>query len=166
MIIKTKRLELVMLNHKQLKALANDVSKLEEEMECYYQGEEIDDVYKNIIITQEAKLKEESNSNLHLWHTLWLIIKKEDRVIVGTIDFKGEPNAKGEAEIGYGLGKLHEHNGYMTEAVQAFCKWGREKMGIKYIIAETELDNIASQRVLQRCGFVEYDRDSTIWWKS
>ena len=39
-------------------------------------------------------------------------------------------------------------------------------MGIKYIIAETELDNIASQRVLQRCGFVEYDRDSTIWWKS
>ena len=120
----------------EITMIESKLVKLEEEMECYYQGEEIDDVYKNIIITQEAKLKEESNSNLHLWHTLWLIIKKEDRVIVGTIDFKGEPNAKGEAEIGYGLGKLHEHNGYMTEAVQAFCKWGREKMGIKYIIAE------------------------------
>ena len=165
MTIETERLVLVMLKPKQLKTLAIDVSKLEKEMECSYQGEEIDDVYKNILLTLEAKLIEESNINLHLWYTFWLIIKKEDNVIVGTIDFKGEPNAKGEVEIGYGLGKQHEHHGYMTEAVQAFCKWGRDKKDIKYIIAETKIDNIASQRVLQRCGFVEYDRDSTIWWR-
>ena len=68
------------------------------------------------------------------------------------IDFKNIPNTKGEVEIGYGLGKKHEHFGYMTEAVGAFCAWGKKQNEVRCII-------------LQRCGFVECFRDKTIWWK-
>ena len=70
-----------------------------------------------------------------------------------------------KSEIGYGLGKTHEHFGYMTEAVEAFCTWGKKQASVKHIIAETEIDNFSSQRVLQRNGFIEYFRDKTIWWK-
>ena len=33
---------------------------------------------------------------------------KTDRIVVGSADFKGLPNAQGEVEIGYGLGKEFE----------------------------------------------------------
>ena len=69
---------------------------------------------------------------------------------------KNIPNENREVEIGYGLGKKHEHFGYMTEAVEAFCTWGKKQASVKHIIAETEIDNFSSQRVLQRNGFIEY----------
>ena len=70
-----------------------------------------------------------------------------------------------EVEIGYGLGKEFEHNGYMTEAVQAMCKWALKQENVSHIIAETDIDGFASQRILQRCGFVEKRREETIWWQ-
>ncbi|MEY8298927.1 MAG: GNAT family N-acetyltransferase [Emergencia timonensis] len=50
------------------------------------------------------------------------MVRKSDRVVIGSADFKDIPNEAQEVEIGYGLGKDFEHNGYMTEAVQAMCK--------------------------------------------
>lgn len=53
----------------------------------------------------------------------------------------------------------------MTEAVRAMCDWALKQNGVKHIIAETELDGFASQRILKRCGFTEYVRDLTVWWR-
>ena len=44
--------------------------------------------------------------------------------------------------------------GYMTEAVIAMTRWASEQVDVKYVEAETELDNRASQRVLEKAGFV------------
>ncbi len=57
-----------------------------------------------------------------LWHTFWFLIRKTDRIVVGSVVFKDVSGTKQEVEIGYGLGKEFEHNGYMTEAVQAMCE--------------------------------------------
>lgn len=80
-------------------------------------------------------------------------------------DFKDRPDADGLVEIGYGLGKEYEHRGYMTEAVKAMCSWALKTGKVRQIVAETENDNLPSQQVLKRCGFVEYKRDETCWWK-
>nr|WP_235828932.1 GNAT family N-acetyltransferase [Anaerosacchariphilus polymeriproducens] len=98
-------------------------------------------------------------------HQFWFLIRKTDRVVVGSADFKDIPNAAQEVEIGYGLGKKFEHNGYMTEVVQAMCDWAIEQENVLHIIAETETDGFASQRILQRCGFVEEKCGDTIWWR-
>ncbi|EEG72067.1 hypothetical protein CLOHYLEM_07869, partial [[Clostridium] hylemonae DSM 15053] len=58
-----------------------------------------------------------------------------------------------------------EHNGYMTETVQAFCNWAFKQDDVKHIIAETDIDGASSQRILIRCGFKEYARNDTIWWR-
>ncbi|MEG0911857.1 MAG: GNAT family N-acetyltransferase [Ruthenibacterium sp.] len=100
-----------------------------------------------------------------LWHSFWLLIRKSDRIVVGSADFKDAPNANGEVEIGYGLGKEFEHHGYMTEAVKAMCDWAKTQKSVHAILAETELDGFASQRILQRCGFKEEKRAATIWWR-
>lgn len=163
MKIETKRLRIKALLPEQLAIVADNVAKFESEFTCSYQGETIEGTFKNILFEQSLKAKE--NRSSYLWLTFWLIIRKEDNVVVGMIDFKNIPNTKGEVEIGYGLGKKHEHFGYMTEAVGAFCAWGKKQNEVQCIIAETEADNLSSQRVLQRCGFVECFRDKTIWWK-
>ena len=84
---------------------------------------------------------------------LFFLIHKDDRVVVGSADFKDIPNENGEVEIGYGLGKEFERNGYMTEAVKAMCEWALKQNGVTSVIAETDLEGLASQKILERCGF-------------
>lgn len=105
------------------------------------------------------------NPDDYLWHSFWLLIRKTDRTVVGSADFKGIPDAKQEVEIGYGLGKEFEHQGYMTEAAEALCKWALAQDHVSHIIAETDLGGFASQRILQRCGFTEIKRQKTVWWR-
>lgn len=52
-----------------------------------------------------------------------------------------------------------------TETVKAMCTWAKKQPHVTHIIAETEIDNLPSQRILTRCGFVSTKRDETIWWK-
>ena len=119
--------------------------------------------FLNIVKNQYEIAKKDIDN--YLWHSFFLLIRKKDRVVVGSADFKHIPNENGEVEIGYGLGKEFEHNGYMTEAVQAMCKWALKQENVSHIIAETDIDGFASQRILQRCGFVEKRREETIWWQ-
>ncbi|MFQ8704796.1 MAG: GNAT family N-acetyltransferase [Thomasclavelia sp.] len=79
--------------------------------------------------------------------------------------FKDVFNYDGEVEIGYGLGRDFEHNGYMTEAAQAFCNWALQQDEVKHIIAKTGVDGISSQKLLVRCGFKEYAKNDTVWWR-
>jgi RimJ/RimL family protein N-acetyltransferase len=53
----------------------------------------------------------------------------------------------------------------MTEAVEKFCKWALTDEKIETIIAETEIGNMASKRVLERCGLKKYKEEETAWWK-
>ncbi len=161
--IETERLKIVALNPEQLELWTNDILQLEQELKCSYQAEPIEGFFKEIVKKQVEKTYKDRKN--YMWHSFWLIIRKSDDIVVGTIDFKNVPNLKGEVEIGYGLGKEFEHYGYMTETVCAMCKWALQQDGVKYIIAETELDGFASQRILLRCGFTQYMRNQTIWWK-
>lgn len=38
-------------------------------------------------------------------------------------------------------------------------------MRYRYIIAETEADNISSHNILSRWGFYLYEKKDTYWWK-
>lgn len=163
MKLETKRLELVALNEKQHKIWVEDLSSLEKELNCTYKGEQLEGPFLELIQYQTQILQKETN--IYPWRYFWLIIRKCDRVVVGSIDFKNEPNSDGEVEIGYGLGYEFEHNGYMTETVKAISNWALQQDSVNAVIAETKKDNVASQRVLERCGFVLYKEDNSLWWK-
>lgn len=53
----------------------------------------------------------------------------------------------------------------MTEAVEKTCDWGLSQLNVSSVIAETDIENIASQNVLLRCGFKLYRNLDTKWWK-
>ena len=74
-----------------------------------------------------------------------------DGKAVGGIGFKGQPD-DGCVEIGYGLAPSARGHGYAAEAVVALLAIAADR-GVSRVIADTTLDNIASQRTLIRAGF-------------
>lgn len=56
-------------------------------------------------------------------------------------------------EIGYHIAKKFTGNGYATEAVTAFLPYMLDKMKLREIIGICLSDNLASKKVMQKCGF-------------
>jgi RimJ/RimL family protein N-acetyltransferase len=79
------------------------------------------------------------------------ITRLADGRAVGGIAFKGQPQG-GCVEIGYGLVPSARGNGYAAEAVSALLAVAAEH-GVSRVIADTALENVASQRTLTRAGF-------------
>jgi RimJ/RimL family protein N-acetyltransferase len=70
---------------------------------------------------------------------------------IGGLGFKGQPDG-GCVEIGYGLAPSARGHGYATEGVIALLTVAADHE-LSRVIADTTLDNIASQRTLVRAGF-------------
>lgn len=85
------------------------------------------------------------------WYAIWMIERK-DGTHIGELCFKGL-SANGIAEIGYGISEEYQNNGYATEAVKAVLDWAFSHPEVTAVEAETDSDNIASKRVLEKCGF-------------
>ena len=79
------------------------------------------------------------------------VTRLSDGQAIGGLGFKGRPQ-RGCIEIGYGLVPSARGNGYAAEAVIALLALVAGH-GVSTVIAETTLDNIASQRTLVRAGF-------------
>ena len=88
-----------------------------------------------------------------IWYAPWKMTLKKSGTYIGDIDFKG-PVKESAVEIGYGILPEYEGNGYTTEAVQAMTQWAFGQDGVIFVEAETEPENRASQRVLEKCGFI------------
>ena len=70
-----------------------------------------------------------------------------------------------EIQIGYRIKKMFWSKGYATEGARELLRFALEDMSLKKIVAITDLDNLASQRVLDKLGFfskgqVEYQASS------
>ena len=79
------------------------------------------------------------------------ITRRSDGRAVGGIGFKGQPDGDC-VEIGYGLAPSARGHGYAAEAVIALLTVAADH-GLLRVIADTTVDNIASQRTLIRAGF-------------
>ena len=56
--------------------------------------------------------------------------------------------------FGYVIARSHQHKGYATEATLAMIHWAFQQPTIYRVNASTDVDNIASQRVLEKAGMV------------
>jgi len=161
--LETERLSIKLLSLSQLRLWINNISILETELDCKCDAEPMEGWFLSILNNQ-INIIENDPAN-YMYHSFWFIIRKSDKKVVGSMDFKNIPDELGEVEIGYGLGTKYEHNGYMAEAIKAFCEMALNNEKIKTVIAETEIENIPSQKVLEKCGFKKYKEEKTIWWK-
>lgn len=88
-----------------------------------------------------------------IWYAPWKMTLRDSQKSVGDLCFKG-PVKNHSVEIGYGIQSDYEGNGYTTEALRAMTQWAFSQKDVVFVEAETVPDNRASQRVLEKCGFV------------
>ena len=94
----------------------------------------------------------EANPEQRIWYAPWKISLKKEDTYIGDIGFKGlqENHA---VEIGYGILKEYEGQGFATEAVKALTEWAFANEEVYFVEAETAPENMASQKVLEKNGF-------------
>lgn len=95
--------------------------------------------------------------------TQYAVVERASGLSVGGVGFHRAP-IDGAVEIGYGLAPVARGRGIMTEAVRALLEVAHAH-GVLAVVAETDDGNVASERVLERCGFVRVRRGDgvTIW---
>ena len=84
---------------------------------------------------------------------VWLIVRRADGRILGDLGTHGPPDSQGCVEIGYSLAPSARGQGSGTAAVAAFVGRLAVVPGIGRLTAVTGVQNTASRRLLERCGF-------------
>jgi len=111
-----------------------------------------------------ANNPERAVSSVNVWGS-YTLIEKLTGLCIGGIGFKGLPDSAGAVEIGYGICTSRQRQGFITEAAARLCELARVE-GALTVIAETDAANIASQRVLEKCGFAQFSKEpASIWWR-
>lgn len=84
----------------------------------------------------------------------WAITLKEDTKLIGTIGFWNIQKEHNRAEIGYVLHPDFHSKGIMQEAMTEVIKFGLQVMKLHSIEANTNPDNTASIKLLERNKFI------------
>ena len=91
-------------------------------------------------------------------HT-WALELKETGEPVGCMGYYavGESNidiGKDDAELGYWIAKPYWNQGLCTEALRAMVAWCFNVKGFQVLWSDFFVDNPASGRVMEKCGFI------------
>jgi RimJ/RimL family protein N-acetyltransferase len=82
----------------------------------------------------------------------WLIVERGE--VVGLCSILNVPTPEGVVRIGYGIAASCRNQGVARRAIAEILRWARSEPRVKTVSAETSVQNIASQRVLERNGFL------------
>ncbi len=86
-------------------------------------------------------------------HHRWVLIRKTDKVKMGTCGFHCWDINKNVCDVGYDLKEEYWGNGYMQEALNAIIIFAKSNMKIKEINACIYPENMKSVAIAERLGF-------------
>lgn len=82
----------------------------------------------------------------------WLIVNADE--VVGLCSITKPFVRPGIVEIGYGIALERRGQGFATRAVGKLLDLARADQRINIVAAETAVDNLPSQRILEKNGFI------------
>ena len=91
----------------------------------------------------------------------WGIVPKDKSETIGWAGLQYLPELD-ETEVGFLLDKPFWGKGYATEAAQACVRFGFEEIKLNHLIALVHSENLASRRVIEKCG-MSYMNTLTLW---
>jgi ribosomal-protein-alanine N-acetyltransferase len=94
------------------------------------------------------------------------IEERETGAFIGTVGYTVTQANPAGKKVGLGYFILPEYHGrgYMTEAVHEVIRFAFEEGGVYRIETGCMTENRASERVMQKCGFIkEADRKDYVW---
>lgn len=105
------------------------------------------------------------------WLLGFSVTERAGGAAVGACGFKGPPDAEGVVEVAYGVDPAHRGRGYAAEACRALVEFAFGSASVRVVRvvrAHTQAGNVASERVLLKCGFervgeVIEPEDGLVW---
>jgi RimJ/RimL family protein N-acetyltransferase len=91
----------------------------------------------------------------------WGILPEGGHDIIGWVGLQYLPELD-ETEVGFLLDRPLWGKGYATEAAIASLQFGFENFELDHMIALAHPDNLASRRVIEKCGMA-YQEDLVLW---
>lgn len=86
---------------------------------------------------------------------VWGISFKNDTKLIGSIGFYRPKKEDFRVEVGYQLNRNYWQQGITYEAILPILDFAFDKMNCHSIEAVIDPENVASERLLQKCGFVK-----------
>ncbi|WP_035869677.1 GNAT family N-acetyltransferase [Kitasatospora cheerisanensis] len=96
-----------------------------------------------------------------LFGPLQIVLLSSD-LVIGGIGFFGPPDETGTVGLGYGVAPETEGRGYATEALTALLHHGFADGRVRRALADTDHDNLGSQRVLEKAGLRRTSSDERL----
>jgi ribosomal-protein-alanine N-acetyltransferase len=95
-----------------------------------------------------------------------VIVEQATNVVVGSVNMKGPPDARGDVEIGWGVNEDRRRRGYAFEATAAVMGWAASQPGVHRFSATIPDDNVSSQALARKLGMArtrELRRELPLW---
>ena len=106
-----------------------------------------DDFYEQFAERHRALLADQE-AGVGVFH----VLVDEDRNVVGRFNLYELSN--GTADVGFRIARRVAGRGVATSALQDLCRLASEQYGLRTLRAAASNENIGSQRVLTKAGFV------------
>ncbi len=152
----TPRLDLIPLSPAQLRLYLEQPERLELELGFPISRPILTERAQRAIRMKLGKM-ERADPEKWDWYTYWLVVVRALPFGAGLAGFKGIPDERGEAEIGYGIDPACQRQGYTTEAARCLIAWAFAEPACQAVIAaDTKKANLASLRVLAKVGMSVY----------
>jgi [ribosomal protein S5]-alanine N-acetyltransferase len=82
-----------------------------------------------------------------------MVLRDAEPRIVGAIGFHEPPDARGRAEVGYGVLAADRRRGFAREALLALTDWGLAEGGVATCVASVSPHNTPSLSLIASLGF-------------
>jgi RimJ/RimL family protein N-acetyltransferase len=99
----------------------------------------------------------------------WAVVEKESNQLIGTCGLAYQRDGGLPIEFGYSLARAYWGRGLATEAAAACLRYVFDHLPLTELVARFDSRNIASQRVLEKIGFVyqrteQHDDGTDLWY--
>ena len=130
------------------------VRQFEEENRAYFTrfiSDRGDDYFEHFDERHAALLTDQEAGN-GAYH----VLVDDDGAVLGRFNLilDGDGGGDGRAELGYRVAERAAGRGLATSAVEELCRRAATEYGVREVVAATSHENVASQRVLTKAGFV------------
>lgn len=158
MILRSPRVDIKPLPLTDLKILIRSRAAYEKHAGLKISGEELPENYRDELTELVEQRPEvwDPKKNEYLFFTLWLMIERESKSIVGQFTFNGKPNANGEVEIFFSIEKPFRRKGYATEVMEKILCWGNKSELFRVVLIEAFEENKAAMASLNKLGFKKF----------
>jgi RimJ/RimL family protein N-acetyltransferase len=156
LVLSTRRLELVLATAPPTRAAAEgDVSRLGRllvaDVPADWPPDLVSDALPHVADALEREVPPDGVG-------MYFILLRTPRTLIGTGGLYRSPNPD-DVVVGYSIVASQQRRGYATEATQRLVEHALALPSTRRVLAETLPDLTPSIRVLEKLGFVQYEKD-------